>query len=231
MKYLKLFENFKDIDSLCKEYSIKNYTIGSDGFVDVDGEVYLSDRGLDELPIKFGRVGDFICYNNKLTSLEGCPKEVGYFTCSHNNLTSLEGCPEEVGDSFVCSWNKLTSLVGGPKWVDGSFECFYNLLTIIDYLPERIERNIYFGNNKIRDIKVENKNYRFFGKCDLEENPINDLFKYWEGDLKNFILELEFEDFIRDDGKSLDITRFEYALDGKKYKEEDIKNYKLIYKV
>ena len=35
MKHLKLFENFQDIDSICKKYRIKNYTINPDGSVDV----------------------------------------------------------------------------------------------------------------------------------------------------------------------------------------------------
>ena len=39
--------------------------------------------------------GDFNCYNNKLTTLEGAPSSVGGdFSCSfNNNLTSLEGAP------------------------------------------------------------------------------------------------------------------------------------------
>ena len=38
--------------------------------------------------------GSFNCANNKLTSLEGAPREVGgSFYCYNNNLTSLEGLP------------------------------------------------------------------------------------------------------------------------------------------
>ena len=37
------------------------------------------------------------CENNKLTSLEFCPKIVlGNFNCSENMLTSLEFCPKDV---------------------------------------------------------------------------------------------------------------------------------------
>ena len=42
MKHLKLFESFKDIDSICDEYGIKDYTINDDGLVDVDGDVDIS---------------------------------------------------------------------------------------------------------------------------------------------------------------------------------------------
>jgi len=71
MKNLKLFESFEDIDSICSEYNITNYTINN-GLVDVDGSVNLHKQKLTKLPLKFGKVtGGFFCSNNKLTSLEG----------------------------------------------------------------------------------------------------------------------------------------------------------------
>ena len=30
MRYLKLFESFEDIEQICKQYNIKNYTINTD---------------------------------------------------------------------------------------------------------------------------------------------------------------------------------------------------------
>ena len=44
--------------------------------------------------VEFGGVfkvgGNFYCYNNKLTSLLGCPIEVGSsFNCDNNKLSSL----------------------------------------------------------------------------------------------------------------------------------------------
>ena len=41
MRYLKLFESFEDIDEICRKYRIENYTINSDGSIDVDYIVYL----------------------------------------------------------------------------------------------------------------------------------------------------------------------------------------------
>ncbi len=137
MKYLKLFESFNDqkfvwlkirINSICREWGIKNYTINKDGSIDVSGDVNLSYKGLSELPLKFRNItGDFFCDNNKLTSLEGCPQTVGgSFWCDENQLTSLEGCPQTVGDSFLCDNNKLTSLEGCPQTVGGTFYCYNN---------------------------------------------------------------------------------------------------------
>jgi hypothetical protein len=52
MKYLKKFnESLEDIDSICKKYGIKNYTINSDGTVDVDGDVNLLLKNLSKLPL------------------------------------------------------------------------------------------------------------------------------------------------------------------------------------
>jgi hypothetical protein len=70
MKHIKLFESFEDIDSICKKYNIKNYTINPDGSVDVDGDVNLYGDGLVKLPLKFGRVsGDFDCCDNPVREI------------------------------------------------------------------------------------------------------------------------------------------------------------------
>ena len=54
------------------------------------------------------RIGTVDCSVNKLTSLEGSPKNVlGYFICSYNKLTSLEGAPSSVGEDFICNNNPV----------------------------------------------------------------------------------------------------------------------------
>jgi hypothetical protein len=143
--------NTKNIENICQEWGIENYTINGDGTVDVDGDVDISKRNLSKLPLKFGRVtgsfycmhnqlttlegcplevgGELWCYNNELTTLEGCTKKVGgYFYCFKNKLITLEGCPRKVGGNFACSNNQLTSLEGCPKEVGGEFYCYYNPL-------------------------------------------------------------------------------------------------------
>jgi len=179
MKYLKLYENFIQSDSeihkLCKEYGIENYTINN-GLVDVDGYVNLYKKNLQKLPIKFGNVSiGFNCNNNKLTTLEGAPKEVGgWFYCDNNKLTTLEGAPikvggdfycsrnqltslkyapEKVGGNFDCSGNKLTSLVGGPKEVGNSFYCFNNKLTTLEGAPKEVGGWFYCNDNKLTSLK------------------------------------------------------------------------------
>ena len=135
MKYLKLFEGFRDIDVLCMEYHINNYTINSDGTIDVGGDVFLQVKNLYKLPLKFNRVsGNFYCNDNKLVSLEGSPKEVGgNFSCHYNQLISLEGAPKIVEGDFYCNYNNLTSLEGAPKWVGGDFYCKHNPLPQLIY--------------------------------------------------------------------------------------------------
>src|SRR5574343_1878259 len=97
MKYLRLFESFEDIDKICKQYNISNYTINPDGSsIDVNDCVDLNQENLTKLPLKFNKVnGWFDCDDNKLTSLEGSPIEVnGDFYCNYNNLTSFEFVPK-----------------------------------------------------------------------------------------------------------------------------------------
>jgi len=106
------------------------------------GNLSLSDLKLTKLPDILKNVsvnGNFICYNNDLTSLEGAPKVVdGYFDCSVNSLTSLEGAPKTVGGDFYCSDNKLTSLEGASITVGGDFYCNNNKLTSLQGAPKSV---------------------------------------------------------------------------------------------
>jgi hypothetical protein len=187
MKYIKLFEakqTESKVAKICKKYSIENWSINSEGLVDVDGYVFLSSEGLTKLPLSFGYVsGPFWCNDNRLTSLQGSPRGVGgSFYCNKNQLTSLEGgpkyvggnfnchvnqitslrfAPEEVGTDFWCQENELTSLEFSPKSVNGDFYCHFNRLTTLRFAPEEIGGEVKAFPNPISDIpkKYLNKEY------------------------------------------------------------------------
>jgi hypothetical protein len=158
MKYLKLFEakqNESEIAKICKKYSIKNWTINSDGLVDVDGNVILAERNLVSLPLRFGKInGDFSCRDNDLTSLKGSPYEVtSDFLCQRNNLTSLKGCPKSVGVDFWCYENELTSLEGGPSFVGNDYYCEKNNLQTLKGAPRKIFGFFDCNNNKLTSLQ------------------------------------------------------------------------------
>lgn len=113
----------QEIHDICKKYRIRNYTINSDGSIDVDGNVNLEYNELTKIPIKFNKVrGSFDCSSNNLTSLEGSPERVrGSFDCVSNNLTSLQYSPEIVDGGFYCGGNTLESLDG----YNGDYEKLY----------------------------------------------------------------------------------------------------------
>ena len=197
MKLIKNFKKFFDnrkIDAICKEYRIENYTINSDGSIDVDDNVWIINQGITKLPLKFGRVrgsfycydnqltslegtpkevgGHFYCYNNQLTSLEGAPKEVGGdFDCSHNQLTTLEGCPKEIGGDFICSRNELTTLEGGPRVVNGKFDCSSNQLTSLRGGPEWVKWEYNACHNQITSF--EGFPDKHTDDCFFYGNPVN----------------------------------------------------------
>ena len=196
MKYLKIFESFEDIDSICKKYGIKNYTINSDGSVDVDGDVDFYRKGFTKLPLKFGRVsGSFDCTSNQLTTLEGAPREVGEgvsfsgnqlttlegapervsggFNCSRNKLTTLEGCPEEIGGGFFCYENQLTTLNGGPKRVSEDFNCRHNKLTTLEGAPREVGRDFDCRYNQLTTL--EGAPEKVGGSFDCEHNQLKTL--------------------------------------------------------
>jgi hypothetical protein len=110
---------------------IKNYTIFDlDGqlVVDVDSDVRLQGFGLTEINVKFNIAKkDFICSQNKLRSLEGCPEKVGeIFSCEHNLLTSLKFAPKKVGGDFWCINNKIVR-VNNPVWLEHFKNKPYNI--------------------------------------------------------------------------------------------------------
>jgi hypothetical protein len=121
----------------------------------IKGKIQLFDEDGNKIPGKGTRwEGNFSCYNNKLTSLEGAPESVGgNFSCSDNKLTSLEGAPESVGGSFYCSDNKLTSLEGAPESVGGSFYCSHNKLTSLEGAPESVGGSFSCYNNKLTSLE------------------------------------------------------------------------------
>jgi hypothetical protein len=159
MKHLKLFESISEIHNICEKYYIRNYTINNDGSIDVDSDVDLVTEKLTKLPLKFRNVtGYFDCFENRLTTLKGCPISVGdFFNCGSNKLASLEGCPKSVGDNFDCSDNNLTSLEGCPELLLGDFDCQYNKITTFEYLPFSIDGYFHCDINPIFEI------WRLFG--------------------------------------------------------------------
>jgi len=179
VKYLKLYESFNEIESICKKYGIENYTINADGSIDVDGDVNLNRESLKVLPLKFRKVtGDFYCMYNKLTSLEGAPKSVdGNFDCNDNQLTSLEGAPKSVDGNFDCSHNQLTSLEGSPEKVGGNFNCSYNQLTSLEDCPEKVGGSFYCSRNKLTSLEHFPQ---VIGYINLHANPVNAIWQLFQ---------------------------------------------------
>ena len=123
----------QEIKSWCEEMGIEDYSINSQGEIDVDNHVefeFKENNDFKELPYKFGKIDGYFslqwCKN--LISLKNCPDFVkGSFSCSFGKcIKSLEYCSKRVGGDFYCYNNKLTSLKGSPKTVDGNFKCHKN---------------------------------------------------------------------------------------------------------
>jgi hypothetical protein len=163
MKYLKLFEDKQTeskIAEICMKYGIENWSINSEGLVDVNSDVDLYRKLLFvfELPLNFGHItGSFDCSTNYLTNLKGCPHTVGgYFDCYDNKLTSLEGCPKSVSGSFDCSHNQLTTLRFAPEEVEG--EAFV-LPNPISDIPKE-----YLNGEYLEFIVKEQYDWRLYQK-------------------------------------------------------------------
>lgn len=163
MRHLKVFENFNDIDSICKQYGIQNYTINDDGSIDVNGSVNLSNRGLTIIPLKFNNVsGDFDINGNKLVTLEGSPQTIGRnLFSSENLLTSLKGCPSSIGDGFYCVDNKLVTLEYYPETITGDFDCYGNpIYEIYRIFNDYIKFKNSLDYNYIRGNSIDKNRFK-----------------------------------------------------------------------
>jgi hypothetical protein len=137
------------------QLGITNYVVNEDFTVDVNGNVYISDRKLTTIPIQFGKVmGDFDCSGNDLISLEGSPKFVkGSFECGNNLLTNLEYSPEFIGANFYCDKNQLTSLKGSPKKIGKTFNCNQNKLKNLEFGPLEVGTDYHCVQNPLVSFK------------------------------------------------------------------------------
>jgi len=121
MKLSTLFESttLPKVDSL-------NDLKGATEPVNVTGDVDLRNENIDQLPVRFGRIGkNFYCSSNNLTSLAGSPDYVEEdFSCYNNMITSLDGAPHHIGEELNCSNNQITSLVSIHKIIKSCGQIF-----------------------------------------------------------------------------------------------------------
>lgn len=134
----------------------------------IEGRIQLFDEHGNKVDGKNAKwEGNFYCYNNKLTTLKGAPKEIGgNFYCYSNKLTTLEGAPKEIGGNFNCDSNKLTTLEQKPN--RGTFESYLKrgyvfADNILMKLVERIDDNTFkvrkLGNKKESYVVKQNECY------------------------------------------------------------------------
>ncbi len=119
---MKLTDDQMDfLDCVCGERA-GNWTLNSDGKVDVIGNVDMGEMLETEIPVKFGRV-------------------YGTFDCSFNKLTSLKNCPDFVGGNFECYGNNLTDYFKSIKEEDfslwGNLD-WYHILEEYPFLINKI---------------------------------------------------------------------------------------------
>ncbi len=226
MKHLrkyKIFESNTEIDEICREYDIENYTINGDNLVDVYGNVWLYNKRLESIPLNFNIVnGYFDCGSNNLTSLKGCPVRVGnYFYCHRNKLTSLQYSPQYVeSGNFSCDCNKIESLQYCTELIRSKFWCYNNKLTSLQYHPT-VYGEFYCYNNEINTFE----NFYYFKEdIDFRYNPIWDIYELFNDmTLVELTRDYGFEYEGEIDLYKLDVflkeTKHEYSRDLREYFE------------
>ena len=135
----------EEIDLLCKKFNIVNYSINSDLSIDVQGDVDLSGLKLRLLPLRFSRVS-------------------GHFDCRSNRLTTLEGGPREVGGGFDCSNNPVYEII----------DIFPNNKMVLKFWDEfrPVRGNIIF-DHRLREMYLDITNTDFKGVFKFKNYEIN----------------------------------------------------------
>lgn len=238
---IKKFKQFdSEVEKICRRYRIRNWNLNSDtNLVDVDGNVNLTNKGLNKIPLRFGKItGDFLINGN-------------------NGITSLEGSPNYVGGSFDCSCCRISTLVGSPRMVGSDFKIHQNNLTNFIGCPDDIGFNsdlkgIYCMNNQINTFKgipenlLDGIEFNCHGGNPIWE--IVEIFGYWvtmvipngTQPIKQTVFEVENYDFIdlindlnviQNDGRSIVLDRLEevfHILGRDLPKDLTFKNYTLL---
>lgn len=154
MKNILSQEELNKLTELCEMFEIENYTVNSDGSIDVNGSVNLDEyNGLHWIPIKFNKVsGDFNCNASDLTTLKNAPRIVGgEFNVGYNNIESLEFSPEYIGGTFFISDNKLRTLEFLPQKLN-NLNLNRNKLKSLENLGE-INGYLSVDYNKLKSLK------------------------------------------------------------------------------
>lgn len=142
--------NIKEMDphsikKICSIYGIKGVKINPDLSINVKGDVDLSDKNLQSLPLKFSRVE-------------------GNFWANDNSLRSLEGSPEWVGGDYFVYNNNLSNLIGGPQIVKGEYSIQSNKVDSIEGFPLEVGSHFDLSYNKLKDIKPKDIPTKVGGK-------------------------------------------------------------------
>jgi len=132
---MKLTEITSDIDAICKEYGIKNYTINNDGSIDVTGNADMSWFNIRNFPVTFGRVtGNFDCSGNRL-------------------LNTLKNVPHTVDGDFSCGNCPTVSKLIRVKEINGKLNLFTTPITNLLYvLKIKGLKEVHTGNDEISKI-------------------------------------------------------------------------------
>ena len=168
----------------------------------IKGDVDIMNKNLKKITdiLDFSKIevtGNFICYNNQLTTLEGAPRRVGMgFYCNNNQLTSLEGAPQEIGffttnsrgGTFNCSNNKLTSLKGAPQKVGGGFYCDNNQLTSLTGAPREVGGHFYCSVNQLTSLTGAPKEVGGHFKSDFSAEDVK---KAMKGEVSEILIQKE----------------------------------------
>lgn len=140
-------KQIKFLDKVCGKMA---WTLNSNGEIDVDGDVYMENMNLTEIPVKFGIVcGNFICTNNKLTTLKNYPHTMGVTSFFHiygNNLTEYF---KSIKESDFTWWEKLDWL-----WILEEYPFLINIAK--RYLSGDILDTILFRISQTKEFYVDN---------------------------------------------------------------------------
>ena len=204
LHYQELYTLKKRVKTQCDKLRIKNYTINSDGTVDVNGDlnIYLIQENIKKgerhnILINFNKINGDVDINiqwwkagraGQLRLPFTFNEVTGNFHANHNMLETLIGCPKKVGGCFDVRSNRLKTLEGSPETVGDYFSATSNSLDDLKGSPKYVGGNFDISDNNLKSLKglspridgtldFNNNNitsFDYYNDCKITDNGLED---------------------------------------------------------
>lgn len=115
--------NIRKLKKICKKYLIDEYVINKDGSIDVNTDLFLSNKNISNFKIKFNKIdGSLFISNNFFKNFKNFPNIInGDLYMNNNMFENLNGIPKNIKGKVYAQGNNINTLIGNNINIDKIF--------------------------------------------------------------------------------------------------------------